>query len=104
MGKIVAPDCHMVPGAHGMQQMGTIMIHEHTRVGTGFIGTVLVTAHCPTLNAGIVVVPSVPSALASNVPGLKCSAYHMPSDRPLALSLPQHPCVYSDVRMLQLAA
>ena len=29
---------------------GTIIIHEHTRVGTGFHCTVLVTPHCPALN------------------------------------------------------
>ena len=53
---------------------GTIIIHEHTRVGPGFHCTVLVTAPCPALKTGIVIVQSVPSALASNVPGLKCSA------------------------------
>ena len=67
-------------------QWGTIVIHEHrvslyrpstpcstlttlcTRVGTGFHCTVLVTAHSPVLKTGIVIVRSVPSALA---PGLK---------------------------------
>ena len=33
--------------------------------------TALAAAHCPALNTGIVIVRSVPSALASNVPGLK---------------------------------
>ena len=37
----------------------------------GFHCTVLVTAHCPALKTGIVIVQSVPSPLASKVPGLK---------------------------------
>ena len=49
---------------------GAVIIHEHTRVGTGFIYTVLVTAHCPALNTRNVIVRSVPSALASNVSGV----------------------------------
>ena len=40
-----------------------------TRVGTGFHCTALVMAHCPAPNTGIVSVQSVPSALASDVPG-----------------------------------
>ena len=48
---------------------GTIIIHEHTRVGTGFRWTVLVTAHCPVLKTGQGSLRIVPSALASNVPG-----------------------------------
>ena len=33
---------------------GTIIIHEHTRVGKGLHCNVLVTAHCPALNTGFV--------------------------------------------------
>ena len=35
---------------------GMIIVHEHTRVGTGFNWAVLVMAHCPALNTGIVIV------------------------------------------------
>ena len=50
--------------------LGAIIIHGHTRVGTRFHCTVPVTAHCPMLNTGIGIARSVPSALASNVSGL----------------------------------
>ena len=33
---------------------GTIIIHEHTRVGTGFNCAALVAAHCPALQTGVV--------------------------------------------------
>ena len=42
-----------------------------TRVGTEFHRTNLVAAHCPALKTGMVLVRSVPSALASTVLGLK---------------------------------
>ena len=73
---------------------------HHSRArGTGFHHIVLVTAHRLALNTRIfiVIVRSLPSALASHVPGLKGSVYHMPPDRPLAPSLPRHPCLYSVV-------
>ena len=76
---------------------GTTIIHEHTHVGTGFHCTTLVMAHCPAPNTGIVIVRSVPSALASNLPGLKGSSYHMPPDGHPALFLPRHSSLYSDV-------
>ena len=56
---------HDGPGAGG----GTIIIHEHTRVGLVFHCAVPVTAHCPALKTGLAIVPIVPSAVASNVPG-----------------------------------
>ena len=45
--------------------MGTIIIHEHTRSGTGFTCTVRVTAHCPARKTGIGIGRIVPSAQAS---------------------------------------
>ena len=51
--------------------VGAIILDKHTRVGTGVHCTVLVTAHCPALNPGIIIVRSVPSAHSSNKPGLK---------------------------------
>ena len=72
---------------------GTIIIHEHTRVGTGFHCTVLVTAHCPAPKTGGGILRIVPSALASTVPGITGCSYHM---RPDGLRrypyLRAHPC------------
>ena len=48
-----------------------VIIHEHTRVGTGFHCTVLGSAHCPALQTADSIVRAVPSALASKVPELK---------------------------------
>ena len=52
-----------------------IIVHEHTRVGTGFHCTALVAAHCPALTTGLVMVGNAASALASNVPALERSSY-----------------------------
>ena len=53
----------------GGQTLGTVIIHGHTRVGTGLHCTVLVTAHCRALKTGIGIVRIVPSALVSDVSG-----------------------------------
>ena len=37
-----------------LMRLGTMISHEHTRVGTVFQCTALVAAHCPALNTGTV--------------------------------------------------
>ena len=51
--------------------MGTIVIHEHIRVGREFHCRVLVMAHCSALNAGYSIGRIVPLAVASTVSRLK---------------------------------
>ena len=77
------PELHALVGVPG-----TIVIQEHTRVGTGFHRTALVADHWP---SGSDFVRNVPSALAFNLPGRRWSSYHVPPNRPLALSLPWGP-------------
>ena len=85
-------DCSVL---QGWGSGGQITIHANTRVGTGFHCTVLVTARCPALNTGIEIGRCILSALASNQPGLKGSAYHVPPDKLLAPSLPPYPYMHT---------
>ena len=67
-GRKHRPGTGGLPG-QGLERTARLDDHHsraHTRVGTGFHCTVLVTAHCPALRTGIGIVRVVPSALASN--------------------------------------
>ena len=68
---------------------GTIIIYKHTRVGTGFHSTVLVTAHCPALGTGNV-----------RVRLYVCLSYdvHMSHDCHMAIMYGAHACVCVWVR------